>query len=354
MSRLRDPKVWFGLGITVLFLWLAVRDVDIGEVGRAMARANWVALVGLSAPAYVASIYFRALRWRHLTDPVKPIGTGPLFRATAVAFMANNLIPLRVGEVLRAWYLARETGASGTALFGTVVLERVIDSAVFLLMIGVIVLVYGFRLGGLAAALGPTLLVILSAPMAGVVAIRLWPGRMVALVRRLGRPLSEPLAERVAAALGSFAEGLGAISAGTHLFWITLHTLMIWVVLSLIPFLVGIWALGIDLGSPTRTLAAGFVTLTAVGLAVAVPSAPGFFGPYHLACREALGLFGVDKDAALAMGTLVHAVFWLTMVLAGLAVLRLRRTSLTELEQHGSLDDLAPAGSGKDPAPGRR
>ena len=61
----------------------------------------------------------RALRWRYLTDPIQPIERGPLFRATAVGFMTNNLLPLRAGELIRAWYLSRETGANGTTLHVT-------------------------------------------------------------------------------------------------------------------------------------------------------------------------------------------------------------------------------------------
>ncbi len=341
MKRLRDPRVLIGLAVTVVCLWLALRGVDFGTVGRTMARANWPLLILGSAPWYVLSIYLRALRWRHLTDPIAPIETGPLFRATAVGFMANNLIPLRVGEVIRAWYLARETGRNGTALFGTVVLERVIDSAVFLVMVGGIIGVYGAaRLGSGGLAMGAPLLLILSAPMGFVVALRIWPARVSNTVEAVVRPLSEPVAVRLGTAVRSFAGGLGAISRGGHLFWIALHSVLIWGVASVIPFYVGLVAMDVDLGSASRTLAASFVLLTAVGIAVAIPSAPGFFGPYHLACRAALALFGVGESTAVAVGTLTHAVFWVTMTLLGLAVLRGRRTSLHDLEEHSQVEDL--------------
>jgi hypothetical protein len=97
-------------------------------------------------------------------------------------------------------------------------------------------------------------------------------------------------------------------------------------------------ALGIDLGSFERNLSAAFVTLTAVGIAVALPSAPGFVGPYHLAAREALRRFGVTEELALALGTLAHAVFWLTTTGIGLAVLRYRGTRLDELADAASTD----------------
>lgn len=341
MRHLRDPRVWIGLAVTAVCLWLALRGVSFADVARDMARANLGLLVVVSVPAHVAALWLRALRWRHLTDPIRPIGQGPLFRATAVGFMANNVIPLRVGEVIRAWYLARETGANGTALFGTVILERVIDSAVFLGLIGVIVGVYGLRLGAEGAAYGLPLLALLSAPMAFVVTLRFWPGSAIRLAGGIVRPVSEPLAARIEAAVRSFADGLGAISRGGHLFWIALHSLLIWLVASMVPFWVAIIALDIDLGSFGRTLMASYVLLTAVGIAVAIPSAPGFFGPYHLACRAALTRFGVPETQALALGTLVHAIFWVSVTALGLVVLRLRRTSLHELEEHTNVQQLS-------------
>jgi uncharacterized protein (TIRG00374 family) len=355
VKQLRDVRVWIGLGVTGLCLWLAMRGVSFEELARDMARANWWVLLAGSIPAHVLALYLRALRWRHLTNPIQSIATAPLFRATAVGFMANNLIPLRVGEVIRAWYLARETGLSGTALFGTVILERVIDSAVFLGLVAVIVGVYGLRLGSEGMAVGIPLLGLLSAPMAFVVALRFWPEPATRLSAAVVRPVSEPLAVRIEAAVGRFAEGLGAISRGGHLFWIALHSVLIWLVISVLPFWAAIVALDIDLGSVGRTLAASYVLLTAVGIAVAVPSAPGFFGPYHLACRAALGRFGVPESAALAMGTLTHAIFWVTVTLLGLVVLRVRHTPLAELEDHARVEDLSPSpGTGKDPGSDRR
>jgi len=355
VKRARDPRVWLGLAITALFLWLALRDVSFSEVGKAIAQANWPLLLGISIPAHLGALWIRAVRWRYLTDPIHPVPVGPLFRATAVGFMANNLIPLRVGEVIRAWYLAREVGVSGSAVFGTVILERVIDSAVFLLLVGTIVGVYGLRLGAEGVAVGVPLLFVLSAPMAFVAALRFWPDALVRLTGAVVGRFSEPLAVRVQEMVGSFAEGLGAISRGGHLFWIFVHSVLLWLVLSVVPFWAAIVAFDLDLGSLGRTLAASYVTLTAVGIAVAMPSAPGFFGPYHYACRLALARFGVPGAQAVALGTLVHGIFWLTVTAAGMAVLASRRTSLHELEEHSEVQQLSEAPSpGKDPSTERR
>jgi hypothetical protein len=80
-------------------------------------------------------------------------------------------------------------------------------------------------------------------------------------------------------------------------------------------------------------------------MAVAIPSAPGFFGTYHAACRLALEPLGVAPEDAVALGTLVHGVFWITLTLLGLAVLRSRHTSWGELEQAAEASESPSAGA---------
>jgi len=101
-----------------------------------------------------------------------------------------------------------------------------------------------------------------------------------------------------------------------------------------------------------------------VGLAVALPSAPGFVGPFHAACRAALVPLGVPKAQALALGTLAHGVFWVTITGLGLVVLRFRGGHLEDALSAAEVG-AAPAGPptpadppaavpGKDPSAARR
>jgi hypothetical protein len=240
--------------------------------------------------------------------------------------MVNNLVPLRIGEVVRAWSLARETGASGAAILGTVLLERLLD-AVCVLALAFTIL--GTRSG--AIPLESVLFVGLAIPLGAVVLLRLAPERVVGMAGWLQSfGVGQGVVERLQDIVRNVAEGLGSLRGGRHLFWIAWHSVWIWGVLSGIPFYGTLVALGVDLGSPGRTLAAAYTTLVAVGIAVALPSAPGFFGPYHYAARLALGRFGLADSTALAVGTLAHATFWVIVTCAGFVALRFRHTSLDE------------------------
>jgi hypothetical protein len=325
--------VWLGLAVTVIAMAFALRDVELDAVAREFARADLLVLFGLSVPAYVAVVWLRALRWRHLTDPIQVMPRGALFRAVAVGFMANNVFPLRMGEFVRSWYLGRECGVSPAAVFGTVILERVIDTVMVIALALTMVSLVGADDGGTWQRGLLWLLPVAAVPLGGLAWLRAAPGPAVAFVRAVARPLPARLQEVLLAQLHRFQEGLGALRGGTHLFWIGFHTFSIWLVASTVPMVAGFLALDVEFGTAWETLVAGWMTLAAVGIAVALPSAPGFFGLYHSACRLVLERFGMAPEMAVALGTLLHAVFWLSLTSLGFAVLRLRRTPLEELDR---------------------
>ncbi len=314
MKRLRDPRLWVGLFVTALALWLSFRDVSWPALGRDLARANWWLLIAASLPAYVAAIWLRALRWRVLARGVADFDTGAAFRASAVGFMVNNLLPLRIGELVRVWWLAREARASASALLGTVILERVIDAVSLLALAS---LVIGSEVGRGVFFAGA------AAPLAACLALRRWPGSAVALVQHaVGRLLGPAPAARSAGVVASVAAGVAALRGGGDVARVALLSALLWGGATVIPFWAALASLGIELGGPAGQLRGAVTTLVWVGAAVALPSAPGFFGPYHAACRLALAPLGVPRELALAVGTLAHAVFWMTTNAIGLVALR--------------------------------
>ena len=333
---IRDWRFWLGLAITLVSVWIAVRGIPLGEVLAAMQRANFLALLAASAPFYVASVYLRALRWRHLTDPVAPIETGALFRAASIGFLANNLLPLRMGELIRSVTLANEVGVSRSAILGTVVIERVLDVVSVLLLAAISLSWVGAHsdAAGILQEGSILLLPVAAAPILVLVALRLAPEPLIAMALWCLRPAptrARELAERV---LRGFSDGLGSIGRGSHLFWIAFHSALIWLVASTGPMLIGFWAFGPDVvsfDSPWEMVVTSWVLLAAVGVAVALPSAPGFIGPYQLAFQAVLIRFGVDPAEALAMGVLVWAAFWLSLTVLGVVVLRTSRITIAEM-----------------------
>jgi uncharacterized membrane protein YbhN (UPF0104 family) len=97
--------------------------------------------------------------------------------------------------------------------------------------------------------------------------------------------------------------------------------------------LAGFLAFDLELGGIVNMMVLSWIVLGAVGVAVAIPSAPGFFGTYQLAFQMVLVQFGVDSATALALGLIVWVVFWITLTLLGMIVLRLGGQSLGELSR---------------------
>ena len=329
----RDWRVLLGLGITVVAFGFAIRGIPVKDVVDSMRDANLWVLLGLSLPAYAAAVVFRGLRWRHLTNPIAPVSRSLLCRGVAIGFMVNNLVPLRVGEVVRAWYVSRESGVSASALFGTVVLERVIDVvAVVLIALGAL----SFAGAGSAEStlLSRGAILLLPAglvPLVGLVLLRRAPNFTVRMLLWFLKPFPSRFSALVERILRNFSDGLGALSGGSHLFWIAFHSALIWIVLSMVPMLAGLLAFGIDVGSFGQMVIVSYIALGAVGVAVAIPSAPGFFGTYQLAFKTVLEQFGVDSATALALGLVVWFIFWVALTLAGFAVMRSGGTRLRDL-----------------------
>jgi uncharacterized protein (TIRG00374 family) len=216
--------------VTAFFLWLVMRDVPFSEVARVIADANLVLLFGLSIPAYVLVIYLRALRWKHLTAPVHEYSTGVLFRATAVGFMANNIFPLRMGEVIRSWYLAREGGGSRAAVFGTVILERVIDMVTVIGLAFAVLALLGAGHEGRIAQGALLLLPVAIAPTVLLLLLEAAPVRTIGIATKLAGVFSDRFAAFLEYTLTRFSEGLGALRNGRSLLWVAGYTISIWLI----------------------------------------------------------------------------------------------------------------------------
>lgn len=319
----RDPRIWVGIAITVAAIAFTLRDISFAEVGAAIGNANLAVLLAVAIPANVAALWVRAFRWKHLAAHIAPVTVGAAYRATAIGYLVNNLLPLRIGEVVRAWVLARESGGATVALFGTVVLERVIDL--------VVLLTIAFLVLGQVVDLGPLMIVALL-PIVGIGLLKWWPERLLEWASSVGHTvLPSRVADGADRLLRELADGLSGLGGGRRLAAVIGWSAVLWGVVVPLTFWGPILALPMGLSGPIQQVFASYVSMLYVAVAVAIPSAPGFFGVYHAACREALAPLGVSADLALAMGTLSHVVFWLTFVVCGALALRSAGTRLGDV-----------------------
>ena len=314
-----DLKTVVGVALSVLLLWWALRDVSAAEVVRELREADPL-LFSLAVIATTAQFAIRAARWKVLLIPVTTdLRFRPRFAATNIGFAANNLLPARVGEFARAYSLGRLTGTPVSAVLGTLVIERVLDGLVLVGLLFLSMASPSFpssaQLGGVDAravagvvalvsgALGLVLFLLVIAPVRSVRLIEAVTERV--LPARFRRPLLD--------ALHSFLLGLGVLRDPRLFLASVAWAIGQWVFLAF-SFLLAFHAFGI-----TEPGFAGAIFLQSlIALAVAVPSSPGFFGPWEAGARIGLALWGVPSDKAISFAVGFHLGGFVPVTLIGL------------------------------------
>src|SRR5438045_3893962 len=132
----RTLRIGLSLVVSAVFLGFAARGVNWHEAGEALARAHYWYVVPIF-PITVWSLYIRAERWRVLLRPVGTPAMKTLVAATNIGFMANNVLPLRVGEVIRPLLVSRKEHEPLSGVLATVLLERIFDMFTILFLFGV-------------------------------------------------------------------------------------------------------------------------------------------------------------------------------------------------------------------------
>jgi uncharacterized protein (TIRG00374 family) len=320
-----------GFIISAVAVWFSMRDVRPAEVWDALRQANYFGFVIVSALTLVG-FWIRAFRWRWLLS--KPVRIGRLFSATMIGFMANNLLPLRLGEFVRAWALGRSENIPKSTVFATVVVERVLDMLTLLAVLAFSLAVHPLGESTEAGKMvrgGSGVLVMLGVALTvTLVVVERNPVLMKRLIAWVTGFAPKRVRGRLQAALENFLQGLVLFRNPGTLVWVMFVSLVMWSMYAL-ALHVSLWALGIQ--APWY---AGIVMLVVTAIGIMVPAAPGYIGTLNLACVAGLALFGVGKDQSVPFSWFYWLSQWLPISLVGLYYLR--REGLT-LKSIGSAGD---------------
>jgi uncharacterized protein (TIRG00374 family) len=324
----RGLQLALGLVISAVCLWLAMHDVRPAEVIAALGQANYLGFLALVALTLLG-FWIRAFRWRWLLTTPEPLSADALYSATMIGFMANNLLPLRLGEFVRAWALGRRTGLSKTTVFATVVVERVVDMITLIAIFGVTMWVHPIGEGTDAGRLvhhGATVMVIGAAALTVfAIVLERQPKRAHALVGWVTRPLPGGLGKRLASMLDHFVDGLALFRDVPRLLWVFFLSFLMFGVFALC-LTVSMAAFHMDV--PWYS---GLVMLVITAIGIMVPAAPGYIGTLHVACKVGLRLFDVGPELSVPFAWFFWAGQWIPVTLVGLWFLRREGLSLASL-----------------------
>jgi uncharacterized protein (TIRG00374 family) len=311
-ARTRVP--WHAIIIAVItagLLWLFFRNIDIAETWRAMAQADMRLLAG-AVLATLVTYVLRAFRWRALLRPIGNARLSTTFRATVIGFTTIFLLPGRVGEVLRAYLVARQEGMKFTATFATVIVERLLDVATVLLLFAASLPLLGIDVGrevkiaGLVAGSGAVAALVMLFFMAG------HPERLGRWAGKLGRRLPARLATLLEQVVRTFADGLAVMRQPSDLLAAVAWSLPVWFSIA-----VGIWltSLAFDL---TLSFIGSFLVIGYLAVGVSAPT-PGGAGGFHYFYWLALTqFFGADSSVAGAAAIILHAISFVPITFLGL------------------------------------
>ena len=299
-----------GLAISGLFLYLTLRRTDLAGVADALAT---VSLPVLSLALVTRGCAFLALglRSRATVAPAKQVAYKDLMLSHLLGFTGNNVLPFRLGELLRIDYLARKADLSRSFLVGTVAVERLLDSVTLLVLFALaapVVLGRSSLAGSFQALTVATGLAVVAATAAARWRI------MPAMLSRVLAPLSPHLATAVADKAALVEDGLSSISSArwapqalgaTALYWFSMMVS--------IRVVIAAFSLELPWYAPVPILA-----ITALG--TALPSAPGFVGTYHYFSALAVSMLGADPATAASFAIVAHATGVVPYTSVGLVV----------------------------------
>ena len=365
----------------MVLLWLALRGLDPRQTLDALSGANFW-FVAPAVLIYFVGVAIRGLRWQRLLLPVEKIPARQAIALLIVSYTVNNIVPARMGDVMRVFLLARETGVRKSASLATVVLERLLDVLAILAIIvattvvlswpsplltalrvaavlaivatGLLILVATHRSQRLQRGLGRARTVwrafaltvlfatligvafiefrrdipdVLLAPLAGASIVFLVTifatatiarGYLISLPLRLSLLLPGRLGYRVIGMARSFVQGLQSLRSPQRLAEMLLLSMASWLVEGLVYYVIA-RSMGIDKSPLIFLLAMGVINIFS-----ALPSSPGYIGPFEFAGKLVLTQFGISAEVAVAYLLLMHALLLLPVIVFG-GVLAWRR-----------------------------
>jgi len=315
---LKRPFFWVGAAVSAGALALAARGLRFGEVADALGGANYLWLIPALA-ALLAGFYLRAFRWEVLFHPVAGLSRGNLFGAISVGYMLNNLLPLRLGEVGRAYVIGEVEHVGRIHALSTILVERLLD---VLVLFALLLLLLPF-VDEPGWATGPALVLGLGVIALSATLIAMGRARrlVLAVADRVLRAARPSLADRLLVWVEAALDGFAALGHPRVFFHASMWSVVGWGFSSLYLYVV---LLAFDL---PLTYAAPLFVMVALNLGMVVPSSSGYIGVYHAIAIETLtGVFGVDRDAAAGFALVSHAMFYVTPIVLGLSFLWSRRT----------------------------
>lgn len=305
-----------GAVLSAVLIYWTLRGISPTEVAHRLAQAD---MVLFAAATFCATAIFalRARRWQTILEPVaSKIPFGPLWRATAVGMMVNNVVPARAGEIARAYALTREAPVPFATSLASLAVDRLFDAIVLLLLAASALLdpalstgetLAGRPLGSFALGAASILVILLL----GLYALVFFPTQLLRLFELFARRVSPAIEERGSRVLTTFMHGLSVLRSPGRFAAVLSWTLAHWL-LNALGFWLAFKAVGIS-----APFSAALFLQAFIALGTAVPALPGFFGVFEYMSVQGLAVYGVGQEQAATWAIGFHLFSFIPITLIG-------------------------------------
>lgn len=333
---------WLGIFISaVLLAVFLLVFTDLRTLGEVLKSANYIYVIPATI-LYFFAVQFRTMRWGYLLSPLMGKSRRSLFKVVVVGYMANNLIPVRIGELVRSYYLARREKVSTAGALGTVAVERAAD--VITLFVFLAISFYFLPITGVIKDLvdvipgGYTVLITVSlAPVIGlaiVISLLMVVSKDKAMYF-IGwgiRVFPASVRSKLTGLIENLIDGFTVINSFKALGVTLVYSLPVWILEGSMYYLI---AMGFDLrpyfDSHLEFIAAILMFTSIANLAGVLPSSAGSWGPFDFFGAAALIALGLPGTIASGFALTVHVVLWVPVTVMGIGILIMEGTSLSRL-----------------------
>jgi uncharacterized protein (TIRG00374 family) len=303
-------KFWLGLVVSLVFLYLAFQGQDFGKIGQALGEANYWWLFP-ALVAYFVGVWVRAVRWHYLLGPLKKVPIKRLFPVVVIGYMANDVLPVRMGEVVRSYVLGRRENVSKTGTLATIVVERMMDGITMLLFLATAAFFVTINkdIEGIERVASIVFLIFI------VVFFIVASSRTLLLkLEAFGLGLlPTKIRTKVAGIADKFIDGLQVLRQWRDLLAVFSLSVLAWLCEAGMYWMVALAFTGLNL-----SWQAVILTLAVANLFTLVPSTPGYVGPFDFAANKVLvSVFLVNKELASSYVILLHAALYFPVTLWG-------------------------------------
>lgn len=306
-----------GICITVVLAFLAVWNINLRSLAEAFAQANY-ALVSVAAVFWATGYAIRSFRWRTILGPDVDTSLVRVAKVLFIGFLANNVLPARIGEFVRAFVLSKVAAISKSFGLATILIERMFDGLALLCLLVVTTTI--FRPPNLAVEISviTTFAVVVFLALLFLVVFALARRE---LLLRLAELILSLMPDRFARfgteKSASFLAGLEGLRRPERAALISVCSLAIWGIEALAYGIV-LMAFDVRLVG-IQWVAAPLLMVVVINLGIMLPSAPGHLGSFHFFGKLALvSAFGIEDVNALAIVVVAHAVQYVLVSGAGL------------------------------------